>query len=54
MQENITWANYMWDNPFGSGQVERMQPRNQQMLFDTGALSPETRWPQFGLPTAVP
>ena len=54
MQRNTTRANYMLDNPFGSGYVERMLPRNQQMLFGTRALSSATRWPQFGLPTAVP
>ena len=54
MQQNITSVNYMLDNPFGSGDVERMQPRNQQMLFGTRVLSSATRWPQFGLPTANP
>ena len=42
----------MLDNPFVSGDVERMQPRNGQLLSGTRVLSPATRWPQFGLPTA--
>ena len=33
-------ANYMLDNPFGSG--ERMQPRNQQMLFGTWVVISNT------------
>ena len=53
-ERNTTRANYMLDNLFGSGDVERMQPGNQQMFFGTRALSPATRWPQFGLPPAVP
>ena len=47
-------VNYMLDNPFGSGDVGRMQPRNQQMHFVTHALSSTTRWPQFGMPAAGP
>ena len=38
----------MLDNPSGFGDVERMQPRNQQTLFCTRAWSSATRWPQFG------
>ena len=48
MQQNITKVNYMLDNPFGSGDVERMQPRNQPMLFGIQLLSQATRWPPFG------
>ena len=33
MKLNITKVNYMLDSPFGSGGVERMQPRNQQNPF---------------------
>ena len=40
--------------PSGFGDVEAMQPRNQQMLLGTRAWSSATRWPQFGLPTTVP
>ena len=32
-----------WTTPFGSGYVERMQPRNQQTLFGTRAWSSATR-----------
>ena len=39
----------MLDNPSGFGDVERMQPRNQQTLFGTQAWSSATRWPQFGI-----
>ena len=52
-QRNTSRANCMLDNPFGSGDMERMQPRNQPMLFGTRVLSSATRWAQFGLPTAV-
>ena len=54
MQQNITKANYLLDNPFVSGDVERMQSRNQRMLSGTRVLSSATRWAQFGLPAAVP
>ena len=51
---NTTRANCMLDNPSGFGDVERMQPRNQQKLSGTRAWSSATRWPQFGSPTEVP
>ena len=51
---NTTWANCMLDNSSGFGDVDQMQPRNQQTPFDTRAWSSTTRWPQFGLHTLVP
>ena len=50
---NTTTANCMLDNTSGFGDVERMQPRNQQTPFGTRAWSSATRWPQFGSPTEV-
>ena len=47
-------ANCMLDNTSGFDDVERMQPRSQQTLYGTRAWSSATRWPQIGLPTAVP
>ena len=44
----------MWDNPSGSGDMERVQPRNQRMLSGILAWSSGTHLPQFGSLTAGP
>ena len=43
MQRNTTRANYILDNPFGSGDVERMQLRNQEnALWHRGVVISNT------------
>ena len=52
--ETLQGRTACWTAPSGFGDVERTQSRSQQTLFGIRAWSSATRWPQFGLPTAVP